>query len=171
MLDACHNTEIWRKAGEMAGDGKLSLRRFTFDLASGTTKEETLDDRSVEFPRVADAVVGQKNRYGFMLRLDPRADGQPGFVGIMKIDHATGRSELHEYGEGRASGEAVFVPAENADPNSDEGYVMSYVHDEKTNGSELVVLDATDMRKDAIARVRLPQRVPNGFHGSWIADV
>lgn len=171
VLDACHNTEIWRKAGEMAGDGKLSLRRFTFDLASGTTKEETLDDRSVEFPRVADAVVGQKNRYGFMLRLDPRADGQPGFVGIMKIDHATGRSELHEYGEGRASGEAVFVPAENADPNSDEGYVMSYVHDEKTNGSELVVLDATDMRKDAIARVRLPQRVPNGFHGSWIADV
>jgi carotenoid cleavage dioxygenase len=33
-----------------------------------------------------------------------------------------------------------------------------------------VVLDASDLTKDAVARVKLPQRVPYGFHGSWIAD-
>ena len=62
------------------------------------------------------------------------------------------------------------MPAAGADPESDEGWVMSYVWDEKTNQSEFVVLDATDMRKEAVARVKLPQRVPNGFHGSWLPD-
>jgi 9-cis-epoxycarotenoid dioxygenase len=62
------------------------------------------------------------------------------------------------------------VPAEGADPDSDEGYVMSYVHDENTGKTDFVVLDATDMRKDPIAKVTLPQRVPYGFHGNFIAD-
>ncbi len=170
VLDACHNTEIWRKAGEMQGDGKLTLHRFRFDLATGTVKEETLDDRSMEFPRVAPGVIGQKNRYGFTLRLEPGDDGNPEFLGIQKIDFQTGESQLHDYGEGQGSGEAVFVPAAGADQNSDEGYVMSYVTDERQLTTELVVLDATDMRKDPLARVKLPQRVPNGFHGSWIPD-
>ena len=134
-------------------------------------KEETLDDRPMEFPRVAPGVVGQKNRYGFTLRLEPGAsEGDTSFVGVLKTDLQTGKSELHDYGPGRNSGEAVFVPAEGADPNSDEGWVMSYVYDESSGESELVVLDASDMRKDAVARVKLPQRVPYGFHGSWIGD-
>lgn len=171
VLDACRNSEVWRKAGEMQGDGKLTLHRFTFDLESGNVKEETLDDRPMEFPRVAAGVVGQKNRYGFTLRLEPGADeGDTRFVGILKTDFETGASQLHDYGPGRNSAEAVFVPAEGADPNSDEGWVMSYVHDESSGETEFVVLDASDMRKDAVARVKLPQRVPYGFHGSWIPD-
>ena len=169
VLDACHNTEVWRDAGDMQGEGKLTLRRFRFDLASGNVKEETLDDRPMEFPRVAAGVVGQKNRFGFTLRLEPTSD-QPEFVGILKSDLETGASELHDYGDGRNSSEPVFVPAPGADPNSDEGWVMSYVYDEGTGGSELVLLDATDMRKAPVARVKLPQRVPYGFHGSWIPD-
>jgi len=171
VLDACHNTEVWRRAGEMQGDGKLSLHRFTFDLDSGNVKEETLDDRPMEFPRVAPGIIGQKNRYGFTLRLEPgAAEGDASFLGILKLDHQTGESQLHDYGPGCNSGEAIFVQAEGADPNSDEGWVMSYVYDERSGGSELVVLDATDMTRDPVARVELPQRVPYGFHGSWIPD-
>lgn len=65
----------------------------------------------------------------------------------------------------------MFVPAAGTDPGSDEGWVMSYVYDPRTDESEFVVLDATHMTKDPVARVRLPQRVPNGFHGSWLPDV
>lgn len=170
VLDACHNTEIWRKAGQMGGDGKLSLHRFTLDLVTGNAKEETLDDRPMEFPRVADGVIGQNNRYGFTVRIDPNDSDNPDFVGVLKLDFQTGKSELHEYGEGKNSAEAIFVPAEGADPNSDEGYVMSYVHDENAGETEFVVLDASNMTKAPIARVKLPQRVPYGFHGSWIPD-
>ena len=62
------------------------------------------------------------------------------------------------------------TPVDSADPDSDEGYVMSYVHDENTGKTDFVVLDATDMTKDPIAKVTLPQRVPYGFHGNFIAD-
>ena len=170
VLDACRSSEVWRKAGEMAGNGKLTLHRFTFDLDSGNVKEETLDDRPMEFPRVAAGVVGQKNRFGFTLRLDPAEGGDPDFKGILKTDFQTGKSEMHDYGAGNNSAEAVFVQAEGADPNSDEGWVMSYVHNENSGKSQLVVLDASDLTKEPVARVSLPQRVPYGFHGSWIPD-
>ena len=171
VLDACHNTELWRKAGDMAsGGGKLSLHRFRFDLASGAVKEETLDERAMEFPRVADAVVGQKHRYAFTLRIDPGSGAEPAFEGLLKTDFQTGRTQLHDFGPGRTSGEAVFVPARGSDPASDEGWLLCYVYDERANASEFVVLDASDLAKPAVARVKLPQRVPNGFHGSWIPD-
>jgi carotenoid cleavage dioxygenase len=171
VLDACRNSEVWRKAGDMqSGTGKLTLHRFRFDLRSGGVKEETLDERAMEFPRVADARIGRKNRFGFTLRVEPGQSESPGFLGLLKVDLATGKSELHDCGPGRSAGEAVFVPASGADPDSDEGYLLSYVHDVATDRSELWVIDASRMGRPPIARVALPQRVPNGFHGSWLPD-
>ena len=64
--------------------------------------------------------------------------------------------------------EPTFVPAAGSDPAGDEGWVLFYMHDENRNESELVILDASDWSARPTARVRLPQRVPYGFHGSWI---
>jgi carotenoid cleavage dioxygenase-like enzyme len=63
----------------------------------------------------------------------------------------------------------VFVPAAD-DAGEDEGWLLSVVYDEGRDASELVVLDATDIAGSPVATVRLPQRVPFGFHGSWIPD-
>ena len=99
------------------GDGKQSLHRFSFDLATGNVKEETLDDRGMEFPRVADARVGLKNRYGFTLGFGGAGGaGAVSFAGHYKFDLQTGKSELHPYGEGMSPGEPVFVPAAGAGP-------------------------------------------------------
>jgi carotenoid cleavage dioxygenase-like enzyme len=171
VLDACRSSEVWRKAGEMSmGDGELTLHRFTFDLGTGNVKEETLDDRMLEFPRVAAQRVGQKNRFGFMLDVGTDDDGNPAFKGLVKVDLEKGTSQSHKFGEASASAEPVFVPAEGADPNSDEGWVMSYVHDEAANETSFTVLDASDLSKPPVAKVKLPQRVPYGFHGSWVSD-
>jgi carotenoid cleavage dioxygenase len=62
------------------------------------------------------------------------------------------------------------VPARGADPSSDEGYLLTYVHDAAPNQSELWILDACRMTSPPLARVALPQRVPNGFHGTWLPD-
>jgi carotenoid cleavage dioxygenase-like enzyme len=171
VFDACRISEIWRDAGSMdSGNGESTLHRFTFNTKTGTTSEQTLDERGMDFPRVADASVGQKHRYGYTVMLGQGEGGQPGFGGLLKTNFADGTSKLNDFGENRNPSEPSFVPAAGADPQSDEGYVMSYVHDEASNKTEFVILDATNFDGEPIARVKLPQRVPYGFHGSWMPD-
>jgi carotenoid cleavage dioxygenase len=154
----------------LGGTGRQTLHRFRLDLATGNAKEETLDERGMEFPRVADARVGRRHRFAYTVQLGTGPDGAPAFAGLAKLDLVTGRSWLHAFGPNRNAGEPVFVPAAGADPAADEGWVMTYVHDESTGRSELVVLDASRFEAPPVARVLLPQRVPYGFHGSWIPD-
>lgn len=171
VLDVCRISELWRNPGEMLGGaGRQTLHRFRLQLATGEAKEETLDERGMEFPRVADARVGRRHRFAWTVQLGAGADGAPAFAGLAKVDVATGRSWLHAFGPGRCPGEPVFVPAAGSDPAADEGWVMTYLHDENTGRSELVVLDASRFEAPPVARVALPQRVPYGFHGSWIPD-
>lgn len=42
----------------------------------------------------------------------------------------------------------------------DDGYLALYLYDAATNGSEFVVYDARSFSEKPVARVRLPQRVP-----------
>jgi len=171
VFDVCRISELWRTGSAMAGGtGRQTLHRFSLDLASGRSREETLDERSMDFPRVADARVGLRNRYGYTLQLAAGPGGAPGFGGHLKLDLRTGATGLQTYGEGRRAGEPVFVPGAGADPDSDDGWVLSYVHDESTGSSELVVVDAQRWGAEPVARIPLPQRVPYGFHGSFLPD-
>ncbi|MAI80465.1 MAG: dioxygenase [Deltaproteobacteria bacterium] len=169
--DVCRSSEIWREAGDMqGGEGELTLHRFTFDLETGGVSEQTLDERPMEFPRIADDRVGLKNRYGYTLGVGSSSDKHPAFLGHYKIDMEKGSVEARPAQEGCVAGEAVFIPAEGAAPNSDEGYLMTYVYDNGTSQSELVVMDASRFESPPIARIKMPQRVPFGFHGSWIPE-
>jgi len=171
VLDACRYDEIWREVGDMGSVfAKPRLHRFSFDLNSGSVKEEALDDRLMEFPRVAKDRVGQKNRFGFVLEASTSDDGSPNFSGVVKFDLQEGKSETHHYGERFSTSEPCFVPAAGAATDSDEGWIMSYVHDENTNETSFTILDATNLGAEPVARVKLPQRVPYGFHGSWLPD-
>lgn len=52
----------------------------------------------------------------------------------------------------------------------DEGWVIPFVYDEATHASELAILDAARFDASPVATVKLPRRVPFGFHGSWVPD-
>ena len=168
VLDVGRFASMWRK-GSDEFDNVAKLHRWTIDVAGGRVREEPLDDRPAEFARVADAVVGLPNRYGYMTATRP-GNGDAVFSSeILKYDLAHGTVETHDYGKGRRPGEAVFV----ADPlasQEDAGWLMTFVHDDATDSSELVIVDAADVAAAPVARVTLPRRVPFGFHGSWIAD-
>ncbi len=164
VFDVCRINELWREAGEFGG-GTTTLHRWRFDLTSGRTTEQTLHEQPQDFPRVADARVGLEHRYGYCT-----ATGGGEIIGETKLfqhDLRTGSVATHDFGPGRHPGEGVFVPAEDSAAD-DEGYVITYVFDDATETSEFVVLDATDFTGDAVARVPIPQRVPYGFHGSWL---
>jgi carotenoid cleavage dioxygenase len=163
VLDVARYPELWRK--DASRFDTASAHRFTLDPRSGNAKEERLDERPIEFPRVDDRLGGLRHRYGYTVAAVGGAD--EGFRGLLKYDFETGRSVEHDFGPGRATGEGVFVPAGRGE---DEGYVISFVYDEATNGSQLTILDAQDFAKPPVAEVPLPQRVPFGFHGNWVAD-
>ncbi|NUR87475.1 MAG: dioxygenase [Nonomuraea sp.] len=133
--------------------GAARLHRWTLDPVTGVAKEEALDDRGVEFPTFNEDLLGRHSRYLYTVGRDA----------IVKYDQRDGSSRVRS--TGGDAGEAVFVPAEGA-AGEDEGWLLSVV----TTGesSELLVLDAGDLSD--VASVRLPRRVPAGFHGSWFGE-
>ncbi|MGG2383130.1 carotenoid oxygenase family protein [Salmonella enterica] len=48
---------------------------------------------------------------------------------------------------------------------------MGFVFDPKRNASDLVILNGHDISQSPLARIKLPRRVPQGFHGNWMPDV
>ena len=89
------------------------------------------------------------------------------FGGLVKYDLLKGTRERHSHGQGRMGGEGVFVPRPDAKAE-DEGWLVTYVHDAANGKSEMVIVDARDFTAAPVARVKLPARVPYGFHGTWI---
>ncbi|MEM7100200.1 MAG: carotenoid oxygenase family protein [Pseudomonadota bacterium] len=164
VIDVCRSA-VSMKPG--VPDAPPVLHRWEINTTTGNVHEAQQDDRSVEFPRVPDSLVGQKHRYGYTAEF---AAGLPAAAAFRKYDLQTGATCAHELGAGRQGGEPVFVPKASA-TQEDDGYLLSFVYDEAIARSELIIVDAATMDQEPVARVHLPNRVPAGFHGSWIADV
>ena len=75
-----------------------------------------------------------------------------------------------DYGPGVLGSEAVYAPKAGATRQSeeDDGYVVNFVADTNDWSSWFCVFDAKDIEQGPIARVRLPGRVPAGFHATWV---
>jgi carotenoid cleavage dioxygenase-like enzyme len=171
VCDVGRHEDMWRTS--MEDFPPSYLHRWTFDLATGQVSEEQLDDVSHAFPRVDDRVVGLRHRYGWVV--SPRSgsatslDSLDAAGVVARYDLSTGEREIADLGPSAHPAEFVFA----ADPGAtgeDEGWTMGYVYDGATGTSDLVVLDASRPAAGPVACIHLPQRVPFGFHGSWIAD-
>lgn len=148
------------------------LHRWCFHLKTGTVTEEKLDDVPTEFPRVNENLLGRKTQYGYAGKMANSL--MPLFDGVIKYNFQDGKTQTHEFGEGRYGGETVFAPRLNTTTNAtteDDGWLVTFVYDENSQTSELVVINAQDITGEPVARVIIPQRVPYGFHGAWISQV
>lgn len=149
-------------------EGSPTLWRWTVDRAAGRVREEQLDDRPIEFPRVDERLVGRRHRFGWAAHLSVEDDDlEFGPNGLIRYDHQTGRSEEISFGPGTTPGEAVFVPRSDG-AAEDDGWYLTFVHDRATDLSSLAVLDASAPGEGPVATVHLPARVPLGFHGNWV---
>ena len=86
---------------------------------------------------------------------------------MKKVKPAT--VEEHSFGVGAGPGEFVFVPAESG-TSEDDGWLMGFVYDAATDTSSFQIVDAHDFAAAPVAVVKLPRRVPYGFHGNWVPD-
>lgn len=143
-------------------EGPPTLDRWIVDLADGKVRESRIDDRGQEFPRVDERLVGKRHRYGYAPAF---ADENNGGDRLHKHDFVGGGTAVRDFGSGKQLGEFVFHPR-SADAAEDDGVLMGYVYDQASDCSELAILDAQTLGD--IASVKLPHRVPAGFHGNWL---
>jgi len=157
------------RSGGMSTDDSPMLHRWRIGLQGGGVKSEALDDRVAEFPRVDERRLGRKHRFGYMAAAGPeQVDyGAPLFTAVHKYDLEGGRSEVRAFGVGNGVGEPLFVPR-HADAAEDDGYVLVLAYNEARHASEFFILDARHIGAEPLASVRLPHRVPYGFHGNWV---
>ena len=141
------------------------LTRWTLNLANGNASEQQLDDLPAEFPRMHPHLNGKFNRFGYSLGTGLGV--KPDFGRIIKYDFVNKSNEVYELGEGKEGAESVFIPSENQ-KNEDDGYLMTYVYDKASDKSNLVIFHAQNIKSGPIAQIKLPQRVPFGFHGNWV---
>jgi carotenoid cleavage dioxygenase len=166
VCDVGRHEYMWRDS--MDDFAPSYLYRWTFDLATGAATETQLDDVSHGFPRVDDRKVGLPNRYGWAIAERPGSDGSMTSPAVVvKYDLEKGSSQSHDLGAHGHPAEFVFAEASDA-AGEDEGWAMGFVYDSTTDSSDLVILDAQNVAAEPVARIHLPQRVPFGFHGSWI---
>jgi len=149
------------------GESSPFLTRWCLNPNTGSVTETQLDDHAAEFPRVHPQLEGQPTQFGYALGIgdDPSS---PDFNTIVKY-HQDGSAEIHTLGQYEMASEPIFV-AKSGSVREDEGYLLSYVFDQREGTSHVIILDAQDLSAKPIARVMLPQRVPFGFHGSWIGE-
>ncbi len=150
-------------------DALMSARyhRYRFNLNTGKTEEQPLFDLASEFPCINQKESGYPTRYSYHASLSP-ADTLL-FDGLIKYDSKQRSYQQHFWGAGRWGSEAVFAPKLGATVE-DDGYVICFVQDSNTNLSECLVLDATNLEAEPLARVLLPSRVPLGFHATWVGS-
>ncbi len=147
-----------------------TVHRVTLDPRRGTASETTLSDAAFEFPQIDHRRDQQPYRWAYGVGLR-HVDGSPAsseadldFVGLVRLDAATGDVEVHDT-TGAASEPLLATGPSDAEG---DGWVLSFVHDPARGAADLVVVDASDFTSPPVARVHLPRRVPNGFHGTWM---
>jgi carotenoid cleavage dioxygenase len=148
-----------------------NLWRWEIDPVAGTVTDRQLDDRPGDFPRINDAFTGKKNRWGTHAHTgDWNVEEGVVFDGVIQFDLANDTSQTYVYGPTHSCGEAVFA----ADPDGsaeNDGWLLNFVTDLSTETTEFVVLDARDITAGPVARVKIPRRIPFGFHGNWLPSV
>ena len=72
-------------------------------------------------------------------------------------------------------GEPVFVPRHGWDAShkgeEDDGYLIVQLYVPGKHITEFVILDATDLTKGPLAKIKLKHHIPYGFHGTFTPEV
>ncbi|HWD54777.1 MAG TPA: carotenoid oxygenase family protein [Acidimicrobiales bacterium] len=169
VLDVVRHPSMFRTQLLGPSEGAPTLERWHLDGHGGAVKEERLDDRGQEFPRVDERVVGRRHRYGYAVAVS-RSDDILGTESLLVChDFERGTSVERSFGRDASVGEAVFVPRA-ADAAEDDGWLLALVHSSAAGTSALHILNAADPTGEPQAVVELPQRVPAGFHGNWVPE-
>ncbi|XVF47036.1 hypothetical protein PTKIN_Ptkin03bG0076800 [Pterospermum kingtungense] len=143
------------------------LEKVKIDIKTGNISRKILSQRNLDLGSINTAYIGKRTRYAYLGVLEET----PKTSGLVKIDLETGNEVGRRFYEpGCFGGEPLFVTRNSEDEDEDDGFVMTYVHNESTGESKFLVMDAKSPDFTTIAAVKLPRRVPYGFHGLFLTN-
>ena len=143
-------------------EGKL--KRSTIDLKKKTTEVETISEQCCEFAMVNPKNLGLKASFSWMASTYQKLGNAP-LQAIKKINLVTKEEILWSAGPSGFVSEPIMVPSKKSS-KEDEGFLFILLWNGARRGSDLVILDAKDLKELAI--YELPISIPHGLHGSWI---
>jgi carotenoid cleavage dioxygenase-like enzyme len=143
---------------------------WRFNLRTGHTRERVIDDiLNQEFPAVNGWMQGYKTRYSWnVLMARNHQPEEPRFCGLVRYDLERDSATTYHEGTSKWFSEAPFAPKDNWQAE-DDGYLVGFVWDDTKQASFVCIFDAKDITRGPLARIRMPQRVPHGFHATWVS--
>ncbi|ERN15065.1 hypothetical protein AMTR_s00056p00029160 [Amborella trichopoda] len=177
------------KGGDLSIDGIFLSRMYEWrlNMKNGEVTERNLtgEELSMEFSVINSEYIGLRNKYGYAQVVDSMASAHCGLPTILKYgkfaklcfeeiqEKQRGsenmiKIEYHELEENQFCSGLAFV-AKPGQGKEDEGWLISFVHNEDANLSQVYIIDVKNFCGGPVAKITLPKRVPYGFHSAFIS--
>lgn len=150
--------------------------RWSFDLANSSEqfKVQRIFEQIGEMPMIDPRFLMQRARHfyfgtsnptlGPVLEWGPKG---PPFTCIGHFDEARQKMNFWYAGPDSSPEEPYFVPRVN-DVREGQGWLLTMVGRRSENRTDLVILDAAHIVRGPVAVIRMPCRLHEGFHGTWV---
>lgn len=139
------------------------LERSRIHTRQRRCTRERLSERCCEFATVHPRHQGRPSRFAW-LAVTERCTGNDPLQAIRKLDLHSGSCCVWSAAPRGFVNEPVMVPRPGATAE-DDGWILCLVWNGARRATDLVILDAADLRQEAV--LHLPLAVPYGLHGSW----
>ncbi|MBA0650631.1 hypothetical protein Goklo_018024 [Gossypium klotzschianum] len=142
------------------------LEKVKINTQTGNVCRNLLSTRKLDLGSINTSYMGKKTRYAYLGVIEET----PKMSGLVKIDLETGDEVGRRfYRDDCFGGEPLFV-RRNVGDDEDDGFVMTFVHNERTDESMFLLMDPKSPDFATIAAVKLPRRVPYGFHSLFFTN-
>jgi carotenoid cleavage dioxygenase-like enzyme len=136
---------------------------YEFNLQTGKTTMTVVDDTiNIEFSVIPQ--MGQFTRYGYTAIQDPTTPGEGSFSGFCTWDMVERTHRAVYYPENEVGGEPMVVQDDEDDGTT---YVGTYLYNMVTEETFFVLYNGETT--ELVCRLKMPYRVPFGFHGQWLS--
>jgi carotenoid cleavage dioxygenase len=148
---------------------------FNMDSASEKFTVQRIFEQIGEMPMIDPRFLMSRARHfyfgtnnpalGPMLEWGPKG---PPFTCIGHFDEARQKTSYWYSGAESSPEEPYFVPR-STDSAEGEGWLLSMVGRRRENRTDLVILDAAHIDRGPVATIKMPCRLHEGFHGTWVS--
>ncbi len=169
VVDVAAHDSMFAHSVQGPDSHTTTFERWTIDPTARHVERSVIDAAAQEFPRCDERRLGQPYRYAYTMPLAVERSAFVSQTHLIKHDLLNRTRQVHEFGAQRYPGEFVFVPR-HAQAAEDDGWLMGLVINMANETTDLVIINSHDFSGPAQACIKLPHRVPPGFHGNWVPD-